>query len=228
MKIPKHIALIPDGNRRWAKLHNVEPWEGHRIGIERFREFLDWCYDLGVQDVTAYSVSKENLDKRDKTEVEALYGLYDINLRVLLEDPDIDKKEIRVYFIGELDVFPKNILELISKAEERTKNYKKRSLTFCMNYSGRDEILSAIRRMLKDKIDPEKVNEKLFEGYLQTRVAEPDLLIRTAENRISNFLLWQLAYTEVYFSSKMFPDFTKDDFMNAINQYNQTQRRFGE
>lgn len=228
MKIPKHIALIPDGNRRWAKIRNVESWEGHRIGIERFREFLDWCYDSGVRDVTVYSVSKENLDKRNEEEVNALYNLYDINLRVLLEDPDIDEKEIRVYFIGDISTFPENIHDLISEAEERTKKYKKRSLTFCMNYSGRDEILNATKGMLRDKVDPKKVDEKLFEKYLQTRVPDPDLLIRTAENRISNFLLWQLAYTEVYFCPKLFPDFTKDDLMDAIKQYNETQRRFGE
>ncbi|MBN2518370.1 MAG: di-trans,poly-cis-decaprenylcistransferase [Candidatus Altiarchaeota archaeon] len=228
MKVPEHIALIPDGNRRWAKNNNLDPWEGHRVGIERFREFLNWSYDLGVKHVTAFSLSKENLDKRKNREVDALFRLYEVYLGVLLDSPDLHKRRIRVYFVGDLGVFPQNILDLISKVEGKSKGYKNGSLTLCMNYSGRGELVNAVRGILREKIEPERVDEAIFQKHLQTKVPEPGLLIRTAERRISNFLLWQLAYTEIYFCPKLFPDFTKDDLTDAIKQYNQTRRKFGE
>lgn len=224
MRVPRHVALIPDGNRRWAESRGLKPWEGHRIGIERFKEFLDWCYDTGVEEVTAYSMSKENLDKRKHEEVGFLFKLYEKNLIDLLKSPEVIERGVRVEFAGNLEPFPKAIKELIKQVESETKKFKKRKLTLCLNYSGRGEILQAAKDLSKGK---KPWTESNLENHLQVKSA-PDLLIRTAERRISNFLLWQCAYSEIYFSEKFFPEFTKEDFMDAINQYDKTKRRYGK
>jgi undecaprenyl diphosphate synthase len=221
--IPRHIALIPDGNRRWAEARGIKPWEGHWVGIERFKEFLDWCYDAGVEEVTAYSLSKENLGKRSGVEMKFLFKLYETNLLEMLRSPKIIDREVRVSFVGDLEPFPKSVRALMDDIVAKTKNFKKRKLNLCLNYSGRDELLRAAEGMAKAKKKP---TEKSFEQFLQIKSA-PDLLIRTAEKRISNFLLWQLAYSEIFFSPKLFPDFTKADFDEALEQYSNTERRYG-
>jgi undecaprenyl diphosphate synthase len=223
MAVPKHIALIPDGNRRWAEAKGLKPWEGHRVGIERFKEFLDWCYDSGAEEVTAFSLSKENLGKRRSVEMDFLFGLYETNLLEMLKSPKIIDRQVRVGFAGDLSPFPKRIRQLMAEIESKTKKFKKRKLTLCLNYSGREEILRAAEGLAKSK---KKATEKNFEGFLQVQ-SSPDLLIRTAEKRISNFLLWQCAYSEVYFSPKLFPDFAKEDFDEALEQYAKTERRYG-
>jgi len=224
MEIPKHIALIPDGNRRWADGKGMVPWEGHAAGIKRFRDFLEWCYEVGVEEVTAYSLSKENLKKRTHKEVEFLFELFEENLYDVLKAPEVKEKEMRVKFLGDLDPLPESVRELILEVESKTKNFCKRKLNLCINYSGREEILNAVNELAKSGAP---VNEKNFEKSLWVR-SYPDLLIRTAEHRISNFLLWQSAYSEIFFSPKLFPNFSRDDFMEAIKQYNQTQRRYGK
>ncbi len=224
MKIPRHVALIPDGNRRWAKEHGIKPWEGHDIGIKRFREFLDWCYDVGVEEVTAYSLSKENLGKRSDVEMRFLFKLYEKNLIDILRSQETADKQLSVRFVGDSRPFPEKLKRLMADTEEETKGFKKRRLNLCINYSGREEILHAVKGLIESK---KTVNEKNFETFLQVK-SPPDLLIRTAEKRISNFLLWQTAYSELFFSPKLFPDFTKEDFLEAIGQYNKTERRYGK
>lgn len=223
MNIPKHIALIPDGNRRWANARGLKPWEGHKAGIARFREFLNWCYDLGVEEVTAYSLSKENFGKREQVEMQALFRLYEDGFRDLLMSPEVAQRDLNVRFAGDLEIFPKSLKDLVEEVEAKTKDFKKRRLTLCINYSGREEILRAAEGLAKSG---KPATEKNFEEFLEIK-SKPDLVIRTAEHRISNFLLWQAAYSEMYFSPKMFPEFTKDDLMNAINQYNKTERKYG-
>lgn len=224
MKIPRHIALIPDGNRRWAKERGLKPWEGHKAGIERFDEFVDWCYDLGVEEITAYSLSQENLGKRTGTEMKFLFKLYEKNLLGVLKSQKAAAKGIRIRFVGDLSPFPKSLRELMAKTEEDTKKFKGGKLNLCVNYSGREEILNAAKELVRSK---KPINEKNFEDALLVKSA-PDLLIRTAEKRISNFLLWQSAYSEIYFSPRLFPDFNYDDFMDAIKEFNQTERRYGK
>ncbi len=224
MDIPRHIALIPDGNRRWAGPRGLKPWEGHKAGIERFKEFLDWCYELGVKQVTAYSLSKENLGKRSGMEMEFLFKLYDEGFRGMLESPKLKKRGLKVEFAGDLKGFPKSLKALVDEVEANTENNKGCKLVLCINYSGRDEILGAVRGLVKSK---KPVTEKNFEGFLQVKSA-PDLVIRTAERRISNFLLWQSAYSELYFSPKLFPDFGREDLMDAIKQFNGTERKYGK
>jgi len=224
MKIPNHIALIPDGNRRWAKEKGLKPWDGHDAGIARFEEFTEWCYDLGVNEITAYSISKENLEKRNSLEVRFLLEIYAKRLFDLLNSDKIAKREVRVEFVGDLSPFPAKIKKLIGEIHKKTAKFKKRTLRLCINYSGRDEILCAANSLQNSK---KPIDEKSFEAALQIRSA-PDLLIRTAEKRISNFLLWQCAYSEIYFSEKLFPDFLKDDLEDAIRQYNNTERKYGK
>jgi undecaprenyl diphosphate synthase len=224
MKIPKHIALIPDGNRRWAKEKGLKPWDGHDAGIAKFEEFTEWCYGLGVKEITAYSISKENLEKRNSLEVRFLLAVYARRLVDLLNSDRLAKREVRVEFIGDLTPFPTKIKKLIADVHKKTAKHKKRVLRLCINYSGRDEILRAANSLRKSKMP---IDEKSFEAALQVKSA-PDLLIRTAEKRISNFLLWQCAYSEIYFSQKMFPDFSKVDLEDAIRQYNNTERKYGK
>jgi len=224
MGVPRHIALIPDGNRRWAKEKGVKPWEGHEVGIKLFREFLNWCEETGVEEVTAYSLSKENQEKRPAEEIEFLFKLYKENLLDLIESNEVLEKGIRIRFAGDLEVFPESIQELIAKVEEKTKNFDSLKVNLCVNYSGRDEILQAAKKTVEQG---ETLTEKNLEKHLEVGSA-PDLLIRTAENRISNFLLWQCAYSEIYFSPKMFPEFSKEDFQEALEQFDKTERRYGK
>jgi undecaprenyl diphosphate synthase len=223
--IPRHVALIPDGNRRWAKSKDLPAWEGHRKGIEVFENFLDWCYEEGVIEITTYSLSRENIEKRNQEEIKQLFKLYEINLEVLLDSEKVDNWEARVRFAGDISVFPKNIRSLIAEIEEKSSAYTKRKLTFCSNYSGRGELINAVNDILSS--GKTGIDEKGFKEFLQIQ-SEPDLLIRTAEHRISNFLLWQLAYSEIYFSDKLFPDFTKKDLLDAFSFYNKTKRSFGK
>jgi undecaprenyl diphosphate synthase len=227
MKVPKHIAIIPDGNRRWAKREGKKPWDGHEAGINNFREIVDYCFELGIFQVTAYSISKENIDKRTKQEIEFLFKLYSKYLRELRDSDDIHERKVQVKFVGELSVFPKEVRVLMSQIEEATKDYKNHRLALCMNYGGKAEILRAVREMVQK--GEKTVTEDEFERHLYTAgFPRLDLMIRTAERRISNFLLWQVAYSEIFFSPKLFPEFSQEDLLAAINQYNDTQRRFGK
>lgn len=224
MKVPNHIALIPDGNRRWAKEKGLKPWEGHDAGIIRFEEFTEWCYGLGVKEITAYSISKENLEKRSSLEVRFLLEVYKKRLFDLLNSDKIIKRQVRVEFVGDLAPFPAGIKKLIEDIQKKTSGFKKRTLRLCINYSGRDEIIRAAESLRGGK---KPIREDDFENALQVK-SSPDLLIRTAEKRISNFLLWQCAYSEIYFSQKLFPDFSKEDLEDAIKQFNGTKRRYGK
>ena len=224
MRIPKHIALIPDGNRRWAEEKGLKPWEGHSVGMDKFREFLDWCYDAGVEEVTAYSLSKENFEKRSPEEVEFLFKAYEEKLRDMLTSEEFVEKEIQIRFIGNKRDLPEGMKNLIEELEKESSEFTERRVNLCINYSGRGELVNAAKELAESG---EEFTPENFERHLLIKDA-PDLLIRTAEKRISNYLLWQLAYSEIYFSPKMFPDFTKDDFDDAINQFQKTERRYGK
>lgn len=224
MKIPKHIALIPDGNRRWAEEKGLNPWEGHSVGMDKFREFLDWCYDIGVEEVTAYSLSKENLEKRSSEEMEFLFKAYEGKLRDMLTSKEFAEKEIQIKFVGKRDGLPEGMLNLIKELEEESSKFTKRRVNLCINYSGREELVNAAKELADSG---EAYTPENFEKHLLIKDS-PDLLIRTAEKRISNYLLWQLAYSEIYFSPKMFPDFAKADFDDAIEQFQRTERRYGK
>ncbi len=224
MGVPRHIALIPDGNRRWAKEKGVKPWEGHAAGIKKFREFLTWCEEAGVKEISAYSLSKENKEKRPPEEINFLFKLYKENLLGLVGSDEMSERGIRIHFAGDLSEFPEEMKNLMKSIEEDTKDFDNFTVNLCLNYSSRAEILNAAKNVVDDG---NELTENNLEKHLQIKTA-PDLLIRTAENRISNFLLWQCAYSEIYFSPKMFPDFSKEDFNDALKQFNKTERRYGK
>ena len=231
--LPKHIAVIMDGNRRFARQLSVSRDKGHLLGKERLEEFLDWAYDIGIKIVTVYAFSTENF-KRDSSEIEYLMNLYANSFQDIIQDERITKNRIKVRLIGKTELLPVFVREAAKKAEEYTKNFDKYQLNVAIAYGGREEILDAIKNISKEvkkgDLEPEDINEKLIEKYLYTgEMEDPDLVIRTSgEERISNFLLWQSAYSELYFTDVYWPDITKLDLLKAVRDYQKRQRRYGK
>lgn len=231
-EVPMHIGIITDGNRRYARGSGISENEGHVRGKEKLEEVLQWCLDVGVRVVTVYGFSTENF-KRDKKEVEFLFRLINDAFLDLLEDKRIYENRIRVKVIGELSTLPDFLTETIRKVEEATQSFEKFSLNIALGYGGRAEIINAIKKMYKQiekgKITIEDITEDRFREYLYDKtLPDPDLIFRTSgEERISNFLLWQSAYSELYFSDVNWPDLKKSDFLKAIISYQNRKRRYG-
>jgi tritrans,polycis-undecaprenyl-diphosphate synthase [geranylgeranyl-diphosphate specific] len=234
--IPQHIAIIPDGNRRWAKKHGLDSKEGHRYGYEKMKEVLQELYNLGVKVVTVYAMSYENCLYRDEAEKDNLFNIIKSGLQSLLDDGVIQKYRVNVRVFGKLELAKKDVLELTSRIEELSSRFNERFLNVALCYGGRQEIIDAIKSIVKDsllgKINVEDITEDLVQRYIFTshlkHFSEPDLVIRTSgEMRISNFLLWQIAYSELYFCDVYWPDFRKIDLYRAIRSYQQRERRFG-
>ena len=232
-KIPKHVAIIMDGNRRFARDLGMEPNRGHERGRDKLEEVLQWCLDVGVKVLTVYAFSTENL-KRGEKEVEHLMGLFAENFRKIGEDERVHEHGIRVRVLGQRDLLPEDVREAIAFAEEQTKGYDKYHYNIAVAYGGREEIITAIKSLAKDvkdgKVSVDSIDERTFASRLYTAdVPDPDLILRTSgEERISNFLLWQLAYSELYFVDVYWPGFRKLDFLRAIRSYQMRQRRYGE
>lgn len=229
--IPRHIAIIMDGNGRWAKGRSLPRVAGHNEGINSVREVVRACGDLGVEALTLYTFSVENWN-RPATEVSALMRLL---LRTIRKEvDDLMKNNVKLDVLGDLEDLPAEPKKGMEEAIERTKNNSGLKLNLALNYGGRQEILEAIVKLYHDmtegKCTPEDINEKLFSKYLYTAdLPDPDLLIRTSgESRISNFLLWQIAYTELYITSVYWPDFRKGQLYQAILDYQSRERRFGK
>ncbi len=224
--LPRHIGVIMDGNGRWAKLRGLKRIEGHRRGAERAKDIIRVSLDIGIEVLTLYAFSIENWQRPDD-EVSTLMELLEVYLSTELID--LIQEGIRFRVIGNKEKLPEQIQQIINHAEELTKNNKKLTLVLALSYSGRDEILRAIKKLINDEVDADSINELLFESYLDTAGLPPvDLIIRTSgEMRISNFLLWQGAYAELYFTETLWPDFTKDEFLLAIQDYQRRERRFG-
>jgi tritrans,polycis-undecaprenyl-diphosphate synthase [geranylgeranyl-diphosphate specific] len=234
--IPQHIAIIPDGNRRWAKKHGLDSKEGHRYGYEKMKEVLQELYNLGVKVVTVYAMSYENCLYRDEAEKDNLFNIIKSGLQSLLDDGVIQKYRVNVRVFGKLELAKKDVLELTLRIEELSSRFNERFLNVALCYGGRQEIIDAIKSIVKDsllgKINVEDITEDLVQRYIFTshlkHFSEPDLVIRTSgEMRISNFLLWQIAYSELYFCDVYWPDFRKIDLYRAIRSYQQRERRFG-
>lgn len=228
--IPKHVGIIIDGNRRWAKRRGLSPWEGHKAGKKRLREFLDWCRELGIKEVTVYTFSVKNFN-RPRQEIKELFHMVVDGIKEFLRDPDVRKYRIRVRAIGRLHLFPKYVQLAVAKVVDATKNYDRYFINLALGYSGREEITDAVRAIADDvkkgKINPKKINEETIQDRLYLS-SEPDLIIRTSgEHRTSDFLPWQAAYAEWYFTPKLFPDFSKADLVAAIKDYQRRERRFG-
>jgi tritrans,polycis-undecaprenyl-diphosphate synthase [geranylgeranyl-diphosphate specific] len=234
-ELPKHIGVITDGNRRWAKARDKEGWEGHWAGARTLEHFLDWCIELGVGTVTIYSFSTENFN-RDPKELEELFKVFSENLDKLLNTPRIHDKGIRVKAIGRVETLPEHLQVLIAKVEEATADYDSFYLNIAIAYGGRAEIIDATRLIAKKvkagEMDPDDIDEKVIEAHLYTSHLpnpDPDVIIRTSgEARLSNFLVWQSAYSELFLVDVFWPSFRKIDLMRAIRGFQLRQRRFGK
>jgi tritrans,polycis-undecaprenyl-diphosphate synthase [geranylgeranyl-diphosphate specific] len=231
---PEHIAIILDGNRRWASDKALNPWAGHEKGAERVEQLIDWCLKLDVRSITLYAFSTENFG-RSKTEVEEIMRIAGENFRKILTDERVHKSKIRVKIIGRVNLLPENFQQLIREVENATKDYDQHFLNFAFAYGGRAEIVDAARKIAEKvhegKLRPEKVDEETFEQYLYTShmpKQDPDLIIRTSgEERLSGFLLWQSAYSELCFLDAYWPDFRLIDLLRAVRTFQKRKRRFG-
>ncbi len=227
---PRHIAIIMDGNGRWAKERGLPRLEGHRAGAESVREVMEACIELGVEYLTLYAFSSENWN-RPEAEVKALMNLLD---RFLDEKArDLDRQNVRLLAIGQLDRLPEKTRARIEKIQARTANHSAMTLVLALSYGGREEIVSAAKSLATDavagKISPSDITSELFASRLQTAgIPDPDLLIRTSgEMRVSNFLLWQISYSEMVIVKKFWPDFRQGDLFEAAREYQHRHRRFG-
>lgn len=230
MDIPQHIAIILDGNGRWAKKKGMPRNYGHAQGSKNVERICEDAYRLGVKYLTVYAFSTENW-KRPKEEVDALMGLLRNYMKTCLKTAE--KNRMRVRVLGDKTGLDEDIKKRIAELEEATKNNDGLNFQIALNYGSRDEMVRAMRRLCTDcregKFAPEEINETMFESYLDTHgIPDPDLMIRTSgEQRLSNYLLWQLAYSEFYFTDVLWPDFTKEELLKAIEYYNGRERRFG-
>ncbi|MFA5339327.1 MAG: isoprenyl transferase [Candidatus Omnitrophota bacterium] len=228
--LPLHIAVIMDGNGRWAKKRGLPRVMGHRAGMKAVREVIKSCRELGIKHLTLYAFSSENW-KRPKAEVDALMRF--LNEYIDKELQSFLKNGIRLNFIGRMGALPDFVRPKLKKAMEATADCGKMTLNVALNYSGRGEIVDAAKRFASQvkagKLGVDDLDEDSFGGFLYTAgQPDPDLLIRTSgEMRISNFLLWQISYAELYVTPKLWPDFRKDDLMDAIKEYRKRERRFG-
>lgn len=228
--LPQHIAIIMDGNGRWAKQHTMGRIRGHKKGAQSVRTVVRTCREIGIKYLTLFALSTENLG-RPKEEVKALMSLLEEYLSKELEE--LQKQKIRLTTIGEIGHLTETVKEKLVEAKELTANNDQMILTLALSYGGRDEIIFAVKRLVQDvkdgKLNINDISKGTFSSYLQTSsMPDPDLLIRTSgEYRISNFLLWQLAYTELYFTDVLWPDFKKEDLLEAISGYQKRERRFG-
>jgi undecaprenyl diphosphate synthase len=225
-KLPKHVGIIMDGNGRWAETRGFPRVEGHRKGAERAREVIATASDMGIECLTLYAFSTENWQRPDD-EVSVLMKLLEIYLRKEFEE--FQRLNIRYRAIGETWRLPKIIKALIKETEEGTAKNTGMTVVSALSYSGRNEILRAVREAVARGMKEEEITEESFSGLLDTAGLPPvDLIIRTSgEIRISNFLLWQSAYAELYFTNIYWPDFTREEFLNAIDNYRMRERRFG-
>jgi tritrans,polycis-undecaprenyl-diphosphate synthase [geranylgeranyl-diphosphate specific] len=231
--LPRHIAIIMDGNRRYARELGLSDEEGYLHGRNKLQEVMGWCHELGIRVLTVYAFSTENF-KRNEKEVKNLLRLCELELKRALGDSRIHENGVRVNVLGRLELLPESIRKLANKIMDSTKHHSNYILNVALAYGGRQEIVDAIRKIAGDvkegKLAVDEISEERFSSYLYTKdVPDPDLILRTSgEERISNFLLWQLAYSELYFSDVYWPAMRKRDFLEAIYTYQQRKRRFGK
>ena len=224
VKIPQHIAIIMDGNGRWAKKRMMPRSIGHRYGMERMIGLMEHAFEVGVQYITVYALSTENL-KRPKEELDALFDLFRNNFKQMMGR--VCSRGVRLRALGDVSLLPDDIVQILRESEEETAQYEGRGINVAVCYGARDEIVHAVNAAVEKG---EKVTEESFAKLLYTKdIPDPDLIIRTGkEVRLSNFLLYQAAYAELYFSDKMFPEFSDKDLDKAMISYSKRTRRFGK
>lgn len=230
-KLPQHVAVIMDGNGRWAKNRGAERIFGHQNAVEAVRQVTEAAGELGIKYLTLYAFSTENWG-RPKNEIDGLMKLLVSTIRKELKT--LTKNNVRLMIIGQMESLPRNCQREVREAITETASNTGLTLILALSYSGRWEIIEAAKKIADDvkkgRLDINSIDSHIFEGYLETNfIPDPELLIRTSgEMRISNFLLWQLAYTEIYFTNKLWPDFRKEDLWEAIKDYQSRERRFGK
>lgn len=224
---PKHIAIIPDGNRRWGEEHGVSRKEAYATGIKHIGDVLKWCKEADIRMLTMWGFSLENF-QRDEKEIGQLFELFKDNLQKGLASDEKNKYDVKVKFFGRIKLFPKEIQYMIRKAEEESSKNKKYQINLLLSYGGRAEIIDAVNSILKEGI--KEVDEETLSEHMYTKgLPDPDLIIRTSgEKRLSGLLPWQSTYSEFYFSDKLWPDFSKEDFEGALTDYAKRKRRYGK
>lgn len=225
--IPKHIVLFPDGNRRWAKQKGLVSFDGHQQGYRNIIDFAEWCKSRGVKVLTAFGFSTENWN-RSEDEISYLMSLLE---KGLSESSDrLHNSGTRVKIIGQRERLPESLKETIEKIENQTKNNRSLYLNLAISYGGKWDIINAVKKMVEEKIPVENITEELFENYLSTTgLPNPDFILRAGgEMRLSNFVLWQAAYAELYFSPKLWPDFSEQDLDLALEEFDNRHRRYGK
>jgi tritrans,polycis-undecaprenyl-diphosphate synthase [geranylgeranyl-diphosphate specific] len=231
---PEHIAIILDGNRRWASEQALNLFSGHEKGADKVEQLIDWCLQLGVKSITLYMFSTENF-QRSKSEVEEIMRIAEERFQRILADERIHKNKVRVKVIGRVNLLPEHLQQLIADVEKSTEGYDKHFLNFAFAYGGRAEIVDAAKKIAEKvgtgDLSPDEVDEQLFEKHLYTSHMpnqDPDLIIRTSgEERLSGFLLWQSAYSELCFLDVYWPDFRFIDLLRAVRTFQNRKRRFG-
>jgi undecaprenyl diphosphate synthase len=226
--LPSHVAIIMDGNGRWARRRNLPRLEGHRAGAKSVQETVETCARLGIPYLSLYAFSKENW-KRPKKEVTTLWRLLEDYLRK--ESKTLIDNEFRLMVIGQKESIPPSVRRELDRVEELTRDFSRLTVIMALNYGGRSEIVDAARKLLGDPaVAPETLDERTFSHYLYTAgIPDPDLLIRTSgELRISNFMLWQIAYSEIWITADFWPDFRRKHLLQAVLDYQQRERRFGD
>ena len=229
--VPRHIGIILDGNRRFSKRLMMKPWKGHEFGAKKVEALFKWCHEYNIRELTLYSFSIENF-YRPKREFDYLMKLFKKELNKIIKDKRLEKYQIRVRFIGRIQMFDKELQRLIHIVMENTKKYEKHTINMAMAYGGRQEVIDAVMKIASDlkkgKLRLEDINEDLFSKNLYLN-SQPDLIIRTGgEKRTSNFLNFQAAYAEWIFLDILWPEFDKKDFVACLDEYSKRKRRFGK
>ncbi|PIN81489.1 di-trans,poly-cis-decaprenylcistransferase [Candidatus Woesearchaeota archaeon CG10_big_fil_rev_8_21_14_0_10_32_9] len=230
-KLPSHVAIVLDGNRRFAKRLNLDPWKGHEWGEKKVQKVLDWSKELGIKELTFYAFSLQNFD-RPKQEFDYILKLFLTAAEKLFDDERLEKYNLKIRFIGRINLFPEKIQKLMNRIMEKTKNNSDYIVNFAMAYGGREEILDAVKKIIPEikegTINSDNLSEEMFSKFLYL-ADEPDLIIRTGgEKRTSNFLLWQSFYSEWIFLDKFWPEFEREDFLKCIIDYTKRERRIGK
>ena len=227
---PKHIALILDGNRRWAKARGKMSWDGHKAGFDKLKDLFKWAQELKIKELSMYCFSVQNFD-RDPKEVKFLMDIFEKAAKDVLKDKEIHENKVKIRFIGRLHILPERVQKAAKEAMEATKDYNNYIVNFCVAYGGREEIVDAVNKAIKDVKDGkiEKVDDETMKNYMYIN-SDPDIVIRTSgECRLSNFLTWHTTYSEWFFLEKHWPDFDKEDLVKCIEDFKEKRsRRFGK
>lgn len=222
----KHIAIIMDGNRRWAKEHCLPSAMGHKKGVDALKKVVKGAHNFGVKYLTLYAFSTENWN-RNQEEVDFLMGLLASTIKNELKE--LHQNDVKLKFIGDIKGLNSNLQKILAEAEATTKDNTGVNLQIAINYGARNELVNAVKELVKDNIAPDKIDEETLKNYLYTKnIPDPDLLIRTGgEMRVSNYLLWQIAYSEIYITKKYWPEFDENELQISIEEFNKRQRRYG-